>query len=153
AEWWRSAGDVDMTAAPMRPVAAIAAIRSNAPDDTMLVVDAGNPGVWSYLWPIREPGTYLKPVGFGNMGFGLPAAVSVHLARPGRPIVALIGDGSLGMTLGELETIVREKIPACMVIFNDCAYGNIRQEQDHLFGEGRHIGVNFTDTDFAAVAE
>jgi acetolactate synthase I/II/III large subunit len=151
-QWWEEAGTVDMDAAPMSPVAVIKAVRDNSPDNTMLVVDAGNPGVWSYLWPIREAGTYLKPVGFGNMGFGLPAAIAAKLIAPERPLVALIGDGSLGMSLGELETVAREKTAVCLVIMNDSSYGNIRQEQDHFFGEGRNIGVDFTDSDYAMVA-
>ncbi|MFH5822416.1 thiamine pyrophosphate-binding protein [Georgenia sp. AZ-5] len=152
AEWWRRAVDVDMAAAPMAPATAIKAVRDQAPDDTMLIVDAGNPGVWSYLWQVRTAGTYLKPVGFGNMGFGLPAAIAAKMINGERPLVALIGDGSLGMTLGELETVVREETAVCLVIMNDSSYGNIRQEQDHLFGEGRNIGVSFVESDYAMVA-
>ena len=40
------------------------------------------------------PNTYLKPVGFGNMGFALPAAIGAKLTNPERTVVALIGDGS-----------------------------------------------------------
>jgi acetolactate synthase I/II/III large subunit len=150
--WWAKAAAVDLESAPMSPMAVIKAVRDSSPDDTMLVVDAGNPGVWSYLWDVRRPGTYLKPVGFGNMGFGLPAAIAAKLIRPDQPLVALIGDGSLGMTLGELETVVRENTAVCLVIMNDSAYGNIRQEQHVFFGVDRNIGVDFTDTDFAMIA-
>ena len=55
------------------------------------------------------------------------------------------------MTLGELETIAREKLPLCVVVMNDRGYGNIRQEQIVHF-HGRTIGVDFTDVDYAAVA-
>ena len=126
-------------------------VREVSPDETLLIVDAGNPGVWSYLWEIRRPGTYLKPVGFGNMGFALPAAIGAGLARPGVPLVALTGDGSLGMTLGELETLAREEVPVCIVVMNDAGYGNIRQEQLVKYGP-RTIGVDFADVDYAAVA-
>jgi acetolactate synthase-1/2/3 large subunit len=102
---------------------------------------------------VRSPRSYLKPVGFGNMGFGLPAAIAAKLITPDQPLVALIGDGSLGMSLGELETVVREETAVCLVIMNDNAYGNIRQEQHVFFGDDRNIGVDFSDTDWAKVAE
>lgn len=152
ADWWRRAAEIDMDAAPMTPSTLVNVVRNNAPEDTVLIADAGNPGVWSFLWRIHQKGTYFKPVGFGNMGFGLPAAIAVKLARPDQPLVALIGDGSLGMSLGELETVVRENTAVCLVIMNDGAYGNIRQEQDHHFGPGRNIGVDFVEVDYAAVA-
>lgn len=152
AEWWKSANEVDVESSPMSPAAVIKVVRDNTPDDTMLIVDAGNPGVWSYLWPVRKTASYLKPVGFGNMGFGLPAAIAANLINPEQPLVALIGDGSLGMSLGELETVVRENTSVCLVIMNDNAYGNIRQEQHVFFGRDRNIGVDFSDADFAAIA-
>ena len=93
----------------------------------------------------------LKPVGFGNMGFALPAAIAAQLLDRDRPVVALIGDGSLGMSMGELETVLRERLPVCIVIMNDLGYGNIRQEELHYYGD-RVIGVDFVDVDYAAIA-
>ena len=88
-------------------------VREATPDDTILVVDAGNPGVWTHLWDVRAGGEYLKPVGFGNMGFALPAAIAASQVRPGVPVVVLIGDGSLAMTMAELETVARSGISPC----------------------------------------
>lgn len=150
--WWTDVTEVDMGAAPMSPTALMEALRQATPEDAILVVDAGNPGVWSHLWRVRQPGHYLKPVGFGNMGFALPGAIAAQLVERNRPVVALIGDGSLGMTMGELETVVRERLPICILIMNDLGYGNIRQEELLYYGE-RVIGVDFVDVDYAAVAE
>lgn len=150
--WWRSAGEGSrVTAGAIAPDAVMPAVRRVVPDEAMAVFDAGNPGVWSYLWEIRKAGTYMKPVGFGNMGFAVPAAIAAKLERPHQPVVAFVGDGSLGMTLGELETVAREKLPICIVVMNDRGYGNIRQEQIVHF-EGRTIGVDLGDVDYAAVA-
>jgi acetolactate synthase-1/2/3 large subunit len=150
----RWAADTDVIApAPgtISPAAVMREVRSGSPADTIALVDAGNPGVWSYLWPILRSGTYFKPVGFGNMGFALPAAIGAKIARPEAPVLAIIGDGSLGMTLGELETVAREELPVCLVIMNDSGYGNIRQEQLLHYGE-RRLGVDFIDVDYAAIA-
>ena len=129
----------------------VAALREATPDDTILVVDAGNPGVWTHVWEVRDGGEYLKPVGFGNMGFALPAAIGAQVSRPSSPVVAVIGDGSMAMTIGDLETLVRERLPVCVVVMNDSGYGNIRQEQLMKYGD-RTIGVDFGDIDFAAAA-
>ena len=150
AKWWAEVDEVDMVGAPMSPPALIKALRQETPDEGILVVDAGNPGVWSHLWRVRRSDRYLKPVGFGNMGFALPAAMAAALVDPQRPVVALIGDGSLGMTMGDLETVVRQRLPICMVIMNDLGYGNIRQEELVHYGD-RVIGVDFVDVDYATI--
>jgi acetolactate synthase-1/2/3 large subunit len=150
---WRTRAAEKGKASPagIAPPELIAAVRAATPDDAVAVFDAGNPGVWSYLWEITRPGTYMKPVGFGNMGFAVPAGIAAQLQRPEEPVVVFVGDGSLGMTLGELETVAREKLPICIVVMNDRGYGNIRQEQIVHFN-GRTVGVDFTDVDYAAVA-
>ncbi|HZO97289.1 MAG TPA: thiamine pyrophosphate-binding protein [Gaiellaceae bacterium] len=150
-DWWAEADAVDMSESPMLPAALVKVLRQQTPEDAVLVVDAGNPGVWSHLWHVRRPGQYLKPVGFGNMGFALPAAIAAKLIEPERPVVALVGDGALGMTMGELETVTREQVSICIVVMNDLGYGNIRQEELLHYGE-RLVGVDFVDADYAAVA-
>ncbi len=149
--WWESTRvSVGAHKAPLSPADIVRALRAVAPDDTLLIADAGNPGVWSFLWQITQPNTYIKPVGFGNMGFALPSAIAASTIDPERPVLALIGDGSLGMSLGELETLARVGGKVCLVVLDDASYGNIRQEQELHFG--RTIGVDFGTVDFAAVA-
>ena len=152
-EWWTLSEPTQEE--PVRevisPAHLVRALREVTPDDALLIPDAGNPGVWSFLWQIREPGSYIKPVGFGNMGFALPSAIASVCIDPGRPVLALIGDGSLGMSLGELETLARVGGPVVIIVLNDSSYGNIRQEQELHF-HGRTIGVDFGAVDFGAVA-
>jgi acetolactate synthase I/II/III large subunit len=150
--WWTSTEvGTEHRAAPLSPADVVRALRDVAPDDTLLIPDAGNPGVWSFLWPITRSNTYIKPVGFGNMGFALPAAIAAATVDPDRPVLALIGDGSLGMSAGEIETLARVGGRVCIVVLNDSSYGNIRQEQELHF-EGRTTGVDFLEVDFAMVA-
>ncbi|MFE1294939.1 thiamine pyrophosphate-binding protein [Streptomyces sp. NPDC058731] len=151
--WWQEPTAV-VEPAPtdgLSPAEVVRRLRSAAPDDTLLIPDAGNPGVWSYLWQIRQPGSYIKPVGFGNMGFAVPAAVAAAVAAPERPVLALVGDGSLGMSLAELETLVRVGGRVAVVVLNDAGYGNIRQEQIVHY-DNRTIGVDFGPSDYARVA-
>jgi acetolactate synthase-1/2/3 large subunit len=151
-EWWASSEVQDRSpAGKLSPADIVRALRDVSPSDTLLIPDAGNPGVWSFLWQITETNTYIKPVGFGNMGFALPSAIAAVCIDPNRPVLALIGDGSLGMSLGELETLARVGGRVCIVVLNDSSYGNIRQEQVLHFN-GRTIGVDFETVDFGAVA-
>jgi acetolactate synthase-1/2/3 large subunit len=121
--------------------------------NTIVVADAGNPGIWTHLLALPSMRSYMKPVGFGNMAFGVPAAIAAKLARPDKKVLLFVGDGSLGMSLAEIETAVREKTPIAIVVLNDVAYGNIKQEELHYFGPGRYIGVDFTDVRYADVAK
>jgi acetolactate synthase-1/2/3 large subunit len=151
-DWWASSDVQDKSpAGKLSPADVVRALREVSPSDTLLIPDAGNPGVWSFLWEITEPNTYIKPVGFGNMGFALPSAIAASCIDPSRPVLALIGDGSLGMSLGDLETLARVGGRVCIVVLNDSSYGNIRQEQVLHFN-GRTIGVDFETVDFGAVA-
>jgi acetolactate synthase-1/2/3 large subunit len=137
---------------PVKPQYVMAALRRSLPRDAIFAFDAGNPGIWSHLMPFYEPRTYMKPVGFGNMGFGLPAAIAAKLAMPHRTVVAVVGDGSLGMCLTELETAVRLGVQVTVIVLNDSGYGNIRQEQFVKFGP-RYTGVDFGDIHYAEAAK
>jgi acetolactate synthase-1/2/3 large subunit len=136
----------------INPRSLMKTMREVLPNDTQIVAGAGNPGIWSNLLEIRETGSYMKPVGFGNMGFALPAAVAVKLAHPDKLVACIIGDGSLGMCISEIETAVREKAPVIIVVMNNLSYGNIKQEQLVHYGP-RYIGVDFTDIDYSLIAK
>ncbi|ALE73788.1 acetolactate synthase [Pseudonocardia sp. EC080610-09] len=152
-DWWELSGSREPeTPGTVSPAVVVRALREVTPPESVLIPDAGNPGVWSFLWEMPRPYRYIKPVGFGNMGFALPAAIASVADDPERPVLALIGDGSLGMSLGEIETLARVGGPVCLVVLNDSSYGNIRQEQELHF-DGRTIGVDFGQVDFARVAE
>jgi acetolactate synthase-1/2/3 large subunit len=154
AVWWgkTKVEDAGKKVPPFSPADIVRALREVAPEDTLLIADAGNPGIWSFLWEIRSKNSYIKPVGFGNMGFGVPAAVAAAVLNPKRPTIVLVGDGSLGMSLAELETLVRVGGRVAVVVFNDNAYGNIRQEQI-LFFNNRTIGVDLGEVNYAQVAQ
>ncbi|MCI3222516.1 thiamine pyrophosphate-binding protein [Streptomyces sp. NP-1717] len=151
-DWWQGSEVADTAAeGPLSPADIVRTLREVSPEETLLIPDAGNPGVWSFLWEIQRPGSYIKPVGFGNMGFALPSAIAASLIDPRRPVLALIGDGSLGMSMGEIETLARVGGNVCVVVLNDSSYGNIRQEQELHF-DGRTTGVDFGTVDFGMVA-
>lgn len=136
----------------VKPPLLMESLRACLPRDAIVVGGAGNPGIWTNLLEIYEPRTYMKPVGFGNMGFGLPAAIAASLAQPDRKVACVVGDGSLGMCISEIETSVRENAPVLIIVMNNHGYGNIKQEQLVYHGP-RYIGVDFLDTDFTMIAK
>lgn len=136
----------------VKPPLLMESLRACLPRDAIVVGGAGNPGIWTNLLEIYEPRTYMKPVGFGNMGFGLPAAIAASLSQPNRKVACIVGDGSLGMCISEIETSVRENAPVLIIVMNNHGYGNIKQEQLVYHGP-RYIGVDFLDTDFTMIAK
>ena len=135
----------------VHPGRVVAALGRLLPPDTIVTTDAGHFGGWAArgLW-LRRPGTYLGPTA-GAMGYGLPAAVAASLASPGRPVVALVGDGGLGMSVAELETAVREGARPVVLVFDNARYGTIRDHQDRRGMPP--VATDLGPVDWAAVAE
>ena len=120
--------------------------------DPIIVSDAPTfAGSMQRYLRVTRPGSFLGNAG-GAMGWGLPAALGVKLARPDEQVICVSGDGSFWMVAQDLETAVREDIPVVVVITNNFAYGNTRDRQRTAHG-GRYIGVHYDNPDFAAYAE
>lgn len=135
----------------VHPGRTITTLRRLLPDDAILTTDAGNFASWAGRgFRFRRPGTFLGPTS-GAMGYGLPAAIAAALVHRDRPVVALVGDGGLGMTLAELETAVRVSARVIVVVFDNERYGTIRMWQE---GRGTGVGVasELGPVDFAAIA-
>jgi acetolactate synthase-1/2/3 large subunit len=88
--------------------------------------------------------------GYGTLGFGLPAAFGAKLAMPDRPVVALIGDGGIQFTIGELATAVELGLPVPILIWNNQGYGEIKQYM--IDRDIPQIGVDIYTPDFQAIA-
>jgi sulfoacetaldehyde acetyltransferase len=81
-----------------------------------------------------------------------PAVMGAKVGRPDRPAIAYVGDGAWGMSLNEVMTCVREKIPAIAVVFNNGQWGAEKKNQIDYF-ENRFLGTNLQNPNFADVAE
>jgi acetolactate synthase-1/2/3 large subunit len=127
------------------------ALAKAAPEGTRLAVDAGA-HMFSAMarWPAARPHDVLKSNGLSTMGFALPATIASHLAEPGRPVIAVTGDGGMLMCLAELSTAARLNVPVTVVVLNDAALSLIDIKQQDL----RHpaSGVRYPAVDFATVA-
>lgn len=133
------------------PVALTTALAELVPQDATVTVDAGAHFLAIMpFWPTQRARQLLISNGLATMGYAVPAAIGAAFARPKDPIVALTGDGGMGMCLAELETIARYQLPITVVVFNDAALSliEIKQQPHH----GDQSAVRYTPTDFAVVA-
>lgn len=134
------------------PVALVKTVAEAVPEGLTTTVDAGAHFLAVMpFWQVMRTKTLLISNGLATMGYAVPAAIAAALARPGLPVLCFVGDGGLGMTLAELETIARLRLPITVVVFNDSALSliQIKQREDH----GGSAVVSYRNTDFAALAE
>jgi acetolactate synthase-1/2/3 large subunit len=120
------------------------------PEQKNIVYDAGNfLGILPYL-DVPGPGHFKMTSEFASIGLGFGTALGVARGRPDVPTVLVIGDGGFLMTMGELETVVREDIPLVIILMNDCAYGaELHFLRMRGLPEAKSV---FPDVDFAPVA-
>jgi thiamine pyrophosphate-dependent acetolactate synthase large subunit-like protein len=127
-------------------------LRRALPPDGIVVADITR---LAYIlmaeFPVHQPRTFLHPAGYVSMGFGIPAALGARAAFPGRPIVAVVGDGCFLMSGMELATAVQERLPIVVVLINDSSLTLIKAIQQRRYQE-RYIGVDLLNPDFALFA-
>ncbi|GEL20138.1 acetolactate synthase I/II/III large subunit [Pseudonocardia asaccharolytica DSM 44247 = NBRC 16224] len=130
-------------------VALLDAVDAARTPDTMLVCDMAVGGYWVGGYAsVPAPRGLAYPVGWGTLGFGLPAALGA--AAAGGPVLAVCGDGGLAMGLGELATLVQERLPVTVLVIDDGGYGMLRYDQDRAGAP--HAGVDLVTPDFIALA-
>jgi 3D-(3,5/4)-trihydroxycyclohexane-1,2-dione acylhydrolase (decyclizing) len=94
--------------------------------DDILINAAGSlPGDLHKLWRSRSADQYHVEYGYSCMGYEIPAAIGVAMAAPGRPVWALVGDGTYLMNPTEIVTAVQEGVPIRMVILQNHGYASI----------------------------
>ncbi|MFN8511191.1 MAG: thiamine pyrophosphate-binding protein [Thermomicrobiales bacterium] len=138
---------------PFHPRFVARTLREALPEGAFLASDGSATESWLYEpgFVVTRPGSIAVPEIQQTMGYAVGAALGAALAVPGRPAVAVVGDGSLLMTLGELATLAAERVPATVVVFNDGAYNALRVRQESLHGE-RYVGTMLGELDFAQIA-
>jgi len=121
------------------------------PRERVVAVDSGNfMGYPSAYLSVPDEFGFCFTQAFQSIGLGLASAIGAALARPDRLPVAALGDGGFQMSVAELDTAVRLRLPLVVVIYNDAGYG----AEVHHFTEASEADlatVRFPDTDLAAV--
>ncbi len=122
-------------------------------EDMVITCDVGQHQMWvAQHCAFSDPLQHLSSGGLGTMGFGLPAAIGVKVARPAARAVCVTGDGSIMMNIQELATLRRYGLDVKIVLLDNAALGLVRQWQELFFDEN-YSEVDLSDNpDFAAVA-
>jgi len=131
----RDAAALNSAAVPIHPMRLCREIRDFIDEDTTVVGDGGD--IVSYggrVINVYKPGYWLDPGPMGCLGTGTGFAMAAQLARPGKKVLILHGDGAFGLNGMEFESMVRQKLPVVSVIGNDGAWGQIKHPQKAIVG-------------------
>jgi len=143
--------DAQLASTSAPALAALHALRESLPVDGVVFSDMTQIAyLGNYAFPAERPGVWFHPSGYGALGFALPAAIGARIAQPQRPIVALAGDFGTQFTLQELMTAVELDLTLPLIVWNNGALGQIR---DDMRAAGiTPIGVVARNPDFVALA-
>jgi pyruvate dehydrogenase (quinone) len=142
----------DRDRTPIRPEYVAGLINRLAGDDAVFTCDVGSPVVWAarYL-TMNGRRRLIGSFNHGTMANALPHAIGAQTAYPGRQVVALAGDGGLTMLFGELITLIQNRLPVKVVVFNNSSLNFVELE---MKAAGIvNFGTDLTNPDFAAVAQ
>jgi acetolactate synthase-1/2/3 large subunit len=143
----------EAVAGDLTPDAILMALHDATGGECTVVTDVGQHQMWiAKLFPYRRPNTHITSGGLGTMGFAVPAAMGVHLARPNEPVWSISGDGGFQMNLPEMATMVQEGLPVKLGIFNNGYLGMVRQWQQ-FFHERRYSCTPIWSPDYVKLAE
>jgi acetolactate synthase I/II/III large subunit len=121
--------------------------------DTVVVTDVGQHQMWeAQYYKHEEPRSLITSGGLGTMGFALPAAIGVKVARPEAEVWAVVGDGGFQMTMAELATMVQENLKVHIAIINNGYLGMVRQWQE-FFYERNYQATPLLNPDFVKLGE
>ncbi|QWD90083.1 thiamine pyrophosphate-binding protein [Polynucleobacter sp. MWH-Braz-FAM2G] len=139
---------------PILPERIVHTLNKLLPKDAIVCADPGTPCPYFSAYFLSDiPGRhFITNRAHGALGFAMSAAVGAAVGRPQSKCVAVMGDGSFGFTVGELETITRYKLPILMVVISNSVYGWIKASQKSGYDQ-RYYSVDFNRTNHAKVAE
>lgn len=134
------------------PVHLFTRVEEAMAEDAALIVDGGDfVATASYIVRPRAPLSWLDPGVFGTLGVGGGFAIGAAVARPGREVWLLWGDGSSAYTLAELDTCVRHNLAPIAIIGNDASWAQIAREQVDVLGTP--LGTELRRSDYHVVAQ
>ncbi|WKA26480.1 thiamine pyrophosphate-binding protein [Bradyrhizobium roseum] len=130
-------------------------INAILPADGYLVADGGFAAHWGgLLFDTKQAGrSFVPDRGFASIGYGLPGAMGVAMAAPGKTVFSLTGDGGFNMMLGEIETARRLGLTFVVIIVNNAASGYVKALQHLVYGAGSYHASDLAETNYAEVAK
>ena len=134
------------------PAALFSAVSAQATADWIMTVDVGSHRILAnHVIRCRAPGQLLQSNGLGCMGYAVPAAIGAQLVHPDKPVVAMLGDGCMLMTQGELAVAAERNLPIVVVVLNDASLSLIKLKQSKMNMAAR--ATDFVSPRFDVIAE
>ena len=139
-------------ASGISPAALFAQVNELLDDETILSADVGAHRILAcHAFQCTMPNQLLQTNGLCSMGYAIPAAVGAALVEPGKRVVAMVGDGSTLMSLGELAVVAERQLPITVIVLNDASLALIELKQSKLQVETG--AVRFKSPNFCEVAQ
>ena len=138
---------------PIKPQSFTNLLSKQLDTDAIISVDSGTNTVWAarYL-DVKEDMKFSVSGTLSSMACALPYAIAAQVAFPNRQCIAFVGDGGLGMLLGDFSTAVKYNLPIKVFVIKNSLLGMIRWEQIAFSGNPEY-GVEFAPIDYAKFAE
>jgi len=122
--------------------------------DTFITTEVGQHQMWAAQhYKFEKPNRWMTSGGLGTMGYGLPAAIGVQVANPGKLVIDIAGEASILMTMQEMSTAVQYKLPIKIFIINNEYMGMVRQWQELLHEKNYSESYTAALPDFVKLAE
>jgi pyruvate dehydrogenase (quinone) len=137
---------------PMKPQVVAWSLQEALADDAILCGDSGTVTTWAARTELRRGQLFSFSGTMCSMMAALPYAIGAQAAYPDRQVVALTGDGSMTMMMGELATLAQHGLPVKVVVMRNDVLGLIKWEQMAFLGNPQY-GVELAPVDFVKVAE
>jgi acetolactate synthase I/II/III large subunit len=127
---------------PIHPARMAREVAQALAPDAIVAADGGETAAWiANAFKARQPGSFLSHGYLGCLGIGIPFALAAKAAHPQRPVMCVIGDGSVGLNFAEFDTAVRHNLPVTVVINNDMQWGMSKHGQVLAWGAGNTVAT------------
>jgi len=126
---------LETEASPVHPMRIYGELLRELDDDAVVIGDGGD--FVSFAGRVIEPafpGRWLDPGPYGCLGTGLGYAIGARLAHPSSQVVLLLGDGAAGLSLMDVDTLVRHNLPVVMIVGNNSAWGLEKAPMKAVYG-------------------
>ncbi|MBU8915143.1 thiamine pyrophosphate-binding protein [Bacillus sp. FJAT-29953] len=144
----------EMTSSPIHPLRLCYEVKKYLKEDSTIVLDGGDILSFGRLAFGRDlPGHYVDPGALGTIGIGISSAIAAKLARPSSPVILVVGDGSIGFGLSELDTAVRHQIPIVIIVSNNGGWNIERKAMEMDFGPQYTVGTVLNHTRYDQIME
>lgn len=138
---------------PIHPYRLASEIAKALPRDAIVTADGGETASWmEMVAEVHAGGHWLSHGYLGCLGTGMPFAIAAQVAHPDRPVLCIVGDGSVGLNFAEFDTMVRHSLPIVTVVNNDRIWGMSAHGQDLIYGEGRRVVTELAPTRYDLAA-